>query len=556
MVLEIIKLFVWTVWTTKSILLISVSAGIGNLSLSYDGDVMPDALLSIYDEFKSIDQNEDIQWLIVSSPTFGAIIGAMFATWSSDMWGRRTSILIADILSVFASLVTASSINFRMLIFGRFVFGTAVGILSMTVPLYISEFSPPQIRGILIGLNSILGGLGRCFSSFFIKVFGTWRWTVELAIIFPLLQFFMMWQLPDTPPWLLRQGMAKERKKTLKIVREALKYIYPPDQRKEVLEIMVNSIQESPTGGNVNDSFFLKLRRVWGNRRVWRNFLAGIFVQVASQAVGLDSVVKFSPHILQYGGYEADSVPAALSKIITTVGVLASVLCLILVETVGRKKLVVYSLKSLSAIFLALSSGYYVLEKNGPHIVTTEFSPVFSANNTCWALDCADCLHSTCGFCTVTGRAELGGACLKQEDGSAICRASNGQWFDLGCPNKHGHLLILFLDGLIFMYALGLGTVPSTITSEILPSGFRGFGGGVATVTMWISNLFFSTIFSSLQESLDPWEVFFIHGIITALILFPIIKLVPTTHGQTVESMENPCQESELLGSTSQSPRP
>ena len=132
---------------------------------------MPDVLLSIFDEFKSIDQNEDIEWLVLSSPTFGAIIGAMFATWSSDMWGRRTSILIADILSVFASLITASSINFRMLIFGRFVFGTAIGILSMTVPLYISEFSPPQIRGILISLNSILGGLGQFFSSFFIKVF-------------------------------------------------------------------------------------------------------------------------------------------------------------------------------------------------------------------------------------------------------------------------------------------------------------------------------------------------------------------------------------------------
>ena len=198
--------------------------------------------------------------------------------------------------------------------------------------------------------------------------------------------------------------MTKEKEKTLKIVTVALKYIYPPDQRKEVLKIMVNSIQESPTGGNVNDSFFLKLRGVWGNRRVWRNFLAGIFVQVASQAVGLDSVVKFSPHILQYGGYEADSVPAALSKIITTVGALASVLCLILVETVGRRKLIVNSLKSLSAIFLALSSGYYVLEISGPHIDTTEFSPVFSANNTCWALDCADCLHSTCGFCAIAGR--------------------------------------------------------------------------------------------------------------------------------------------------------
>lgn len=196
--------------------------------------------------------------------------------------------------------------------------------------------------------------------------------------------------------------MAREKKKTLKIVTEALKYIYPPDQRKEVLERMVNSIQESPTGGNVNDGFLLKLRGVWGNQRVWRNFLAGIFVQVASQAVGLDSMVKFSPHILQYGGYEAKSVPAELSKIITTVGLLASILCLILVETLGRRKLIVNTLKSLSAIFLAMSSAYYVLEVNGPHIDTTEFSPAFfSANNTCWALDCADCIRGTCGFCTV-----------------------------------------------------------------------------------------------------------------------------------------------------------
>lgn len=198
--------------------------------------------------------------------------------------------------------------------------------------------------------------------------------------------------------------MVREKEKTLKIVREALKYIYPPDQRKEVLDLMVNSIQESPTGGNVNDNFFLKLRGVWGNRRVWRNFLAGIFVQVASQAVGLDSVVKFSPHILQYGGYEAESVPAALSKIISTVGTLASILCLVLVETVGRRKLIVNCLRCLSAIFFALSFGYYLLEIYGPHIDTTKFIPAFSSNNTCWALDCADCLRSSCGFCTVTGK--------------------------------------------------------------------------------------------------------------------------------------------------------
>lgn len=141
-------------------------------------------------------------------------------------------------------------------------------------------------------------------------------------------------------------------------------------------------------------------------------------------------------------------------------------------------------------------------------------------------------------------------------NGSAICRASNGQWFDLGCPNKHGYLLIFLLGASIFMYALGLGTVPSTITSEILPIGFRGFGGGVATVTLWISNAFFTIIYSSLHESLDPWKAFFIHGIITALILFPVMKLVPTSHGQTLESMEHPGQESELLGSASHSPRP
>ena len=86
----------------------------------------------------------------------GAIVGAAFGGWMNDKFGRKKSILFADILFIIGSLVMALAPNPWVIIVGRIFIGLGVGIVSMTSPLYISEASPARIRGALVSTNGLL----------------------------------------------------------------------------------------------------------------------------------------------------------------------------------------------------------------------------------------------------------------------------------------------------------------------------------------------------------------------------------------------------------------
>jgi MFS family permease len=47
-----------------------------------------------------------------------------------------------------------------MLIAGRIVGGFAVGMMNMTIPIYNSEISPPEKRGMIAGLHAQFVGFG------------------------------------------------------------------------------------------------------------------------------------------------------------------------------------------------------------------------------------------------------------------------------------------------------------------------------------------------------------------------------------------------------------
>lgn len=53
------------------------------------------------------------------------------------------------------------SMNYAMFVVARFISGVAVGFYSVIVPIYISEISPPEIRGSLLALSELFGRLSR-----------------------------------------------------------------------------------------------------------------------------------------------------------------------------------------------------------------------------------------------------------------------------------------------------------------------------------------------------------------------------------------------------------
>ncbi|KAI7744392.1 hypothetical protein M8C21_013845, partial [Ambrosia artemisiifolia] len=94
--------------------------------------------------------------MIVSMAVAGAIFGAALGGWMNDKFGRKKSIMSADVLFWFGAIIMAFAPTPWVIIIGRLFVGLGVGMASMTAPLYISEASPARIRGALVSTNGLL----------------------------------------------------------------------------------------------------------------------------------------------------------------------------------------------------------------------------------------------------------------------------------------------------------------------------------------------------------------------------------------------------------------
>lgn len=92
----------------------------------------------------------------MSMAVAGAIVGAAVGGWMNDRFGRKKSILLADVVFFLGAIVMALAPVPWVIIVGRILVGLGVGMASMTSPLYISEASPARIRGALVSTNGLL----------------------------------------------------------------------------------------------------------------------------------------------------------------------------------------------------------------------------------------------------------------------------------------------------------------------------------------------------------------------------------------------------------------
>ena len=130
------------------------------------------------------------------------------------------------------------------------------------------------------------------------------------------------------------------------------------------------------------------------------------------------------------------------------------------------------------------------------------------------------------------------GSCLSKR-GEAFCNKSNGLWFDRACPNKLGILAVCLFIIFVITYSLAMGKIPSTLNTELYPARYRGLGGGIATITMWTSNVIYTLTFSQMTKSFYPWAQFSVHALLTFISLIAIDWLVPRTTNRPMEDIDH-----------------
>ena len=163
--------------------------------------------------------------LITSCTSFGALIASPVTGILADKFGRKTIILVADLLFILGALWQASINTVAGMVAGRTVVGFAVGGASLVVPLYISELSPSAFRGKLVTLSILFITFGQVVSYLIGYELSTrsggWRWMVGLGAAPALLQFGLLLLLPESPRWLVKAGQLQKARGILRRVYAA-----------------------------------------------------------------------------------------------------------------------------------------------------------------------------------------------------------------------------------------------------------------------------------------------------------------------------------------------
>ncbi|XP_044477023.1 probable inositol transporter 2 [Mangifera indica] len=531
-------------WKNPYVLRLAFSAGIGGLLFGYDTGVISGALLYIRDDFKSVDRRTVLQESIVSMAVAGAIIGAAIGGWMNDRYGRRSTILIADFLFFSGAVIMASAPNPAALITGRVFVGLGVGMASMTSPLYISEASPAKIRGALVSTNGFLitGGqfLSYLINLAFTKAPGTWRWMLGVAGVPALVQFVLMLLLPESPRWLYRKGRQEEAK-------AILRKIYPAHEVETEIQDLKESVdkevQEEGSSEKIN---LIKLLKT---KTVRRGLIAGVGLQVFQQFVGINTVMYYSPTIVQLAGFASNQTALLLSLVTAGLNACGSIVSIYFIDRTGRKKLLIISLFGVIISLGLLSAVFHETTSHSPMVSLAETShfsnttcPDYSAVAKTESWDCMKCLKASspdCGFCASAANKLFPGACLvSNDDVKKSCHEEGREWYTRGCPSKYGWLALIGLALYIIFFSPGMGTVPWIVNSEIYPLRFRGVCGGIAATANWISNLIVAQSFLSLTQAIGTSWTFLIFGVISVIALIFVIVCVPETKGLPIEEVE------------------
>ncbi|XP_058756304.1 probable inositol transporter 2 [Vicia villosa] len=528
-------------WKNPYVLRLAFSAGIGGLLFGYDTGVISGALLYIRDDFKAVDRKTWLQEAIVSTAIAGAILGAAVGGWLNDRFGRKVSIIVADTLFLLGSIVMAAAPSPAILLVGRVFVGIGVGMASMASPLYISEASPTRVRGALVSLNSFLitGGqfLSYLINLAFTKAPHPWRWMLGVAAAPAIIQIGLMLTLPESPRWLYRKGKEEEAKLILKKIYDVEDYDNEIQALKESVDMELKNTEK------------ISMMQLVKTKSVRRGLYAGVGLAFFQQFTGINTVMYYSPSIVQLAGFASNRTALLLSLITSGLNAFGSILSIYFIDKTGRKKLALISLVGVVFSLTLLTITFREAEIRSPMVSVVESS---SFNNTCpdfktatmnnekWnCMRCLKATSTTCGFCAAPDKLSPGACVISDGSMNSMCTNVHRAWYTRGCPSNFGWIALIGLALYIIFFSPGMGTVPWVVNSEIYPLRYRGICGGIASTTVWVSNLIVSQSFLSLTEAIGTAWTFMLFGIIAFIGIFFIIVFVPETKGVPIEEVEN-----------------
>lgn len=284
--------------------------------------------------------------LTISIALIGTVIGSLLGAKPSDRFGRKNTLYFVAAAYLLSSIGTALAGNWYLFLCFRLLGGLGVGISSVTAPIYISEVSPADRRGRLVGLfqfNVVLGILISYLSNYLISQGGdsSWRWMLGVQAFPSFIFLVLIYFIPESPRWLvLKKG---EMGRALEILR----VINPLNCDNELIAIKNSTLGIS--GKNKSSLFSGQY-----NTPVVLAMLFAFFNQVS----GINAIIYYAPRIFEMAGLGAHT------SLLSTVGLGAinfifTLLAINIIDKVGRRILMLIGSVGLVISLFLVAYAFY-----------------------------------------------------------------------------------------------------------------------------------------------------------------------------------------------------
>ena len=346
-------------------------AAMGGLLFGYDWVVIGGAKPFFIRHF-GLDENAALVGWAMSSALVGCMIGAVLSGLLSDKLGRKRLLIAASLFFIVSAVGTALAGSFQAFVWYRLLGGLGIGLASSLSPMYIGEISPAEMRGRFVSINQLMIVIGvvlaqavnwaiacnlpadfteeQILNSWYGQI--GWRWMFGAEAIPATLFFLLMFFVPESPRWLVKNGRPRAAERILsRLGGEAYGRYEVEAIRRTLSEAEIAHVR-------FRDLLEPRLSRV---------ILLGVVLAALQQWCGINVIFYYAEDVFKAAGYTISSI---MLNIVYTGAIMLvfTFVAICTVDRLGRKPLMLIGTGGLTLVY-ALIGGSFFLEIKGVHVL-------------------------------------------------------------------------------------------------------------------------------------------------------------------------------------------
>lgn len=267
--------------------------------------------------------------LVQLGAAFGAlVVGPRIAATA----GRRETMFAGSVVTIVGVIPMALVTLKAVFLLTRFAAGMGIGMVTYALPMFLSEVSPPEMRGMLgasMQLTMVFGMLVASLLNCFDVI------TYSISFLLPLVPSTIMvlgiFFFPPSPRFMLLKWQRRgEPQIGVDKARASLKLLRGSE---EAAELELASLREAMRGETEEGPW----SKLWKDKSVRRRVIIANMLQLLQQFTGVNAIFSYGPKIFLDAGVPINNLVASL--IVNITNLVFTFVMMLVIDQWGRRAL-------------------------------------------------------------------------------------------------------------------------------------------------------------------------------------------------------------------------